>query len=512
MTHRRITALVLLSLAVVAAGAFAAIGSGSASAGAEERAKGASAVPADALAYASVNLDRDGAPFRSLEALAAKVDGGEAAVARLNDMLDGRSGQAEMIRALGGDVSVGLLGIDPTPVAAGGQPAAEAVVVATAADGPALAGALRKAGFDQGPAIAGRDVWEQGAMAVAIQGSTAIAGTSRASLADAIGAQTGAKPALADDPAFTATIAKLPGDAVAVAYIAPARLAGIIRAAGPLLPKGGAAKDAPDMAASLARLAQDLQGVRGLGIAVTAEAGGLRVIAAGDADQAALQRLGARFPTAYAPAILAQVPADAVGVAAFRDLGPTLLAGVTAMERRDPQARSLIASIEKTTGIGVAELAGALGGEHAVYATAGATPGAALITRPQDPAAAAAVLGRVVTAARDLAAMAPKQGEGARRPLPPVAVTRDGGTVAVGSLRSAAATPSASIADSAAFRAIADRAGLPGEVTGVAYIDGAALRAAARARGVSLPAGSGAIGGALAWGTATGGVLYIPIG
>ena len=511
MSPRRITAIAVLSAAVAASAALAALGTGSASAGAEQRAQGAAAVPADALAYASVSLDRDGAPLRSLEALAAKVDGGEAAVARLDDMLDGSSRQGAVLRALGGDVSVGLVGIDPTPLADGGRPQADAVLVATAADGEALTAALERAGFAAGPAIAGRPVWEKDAMAVSVQGTTAIAGTSRATLAEAIAVQSGAKPALADDAAFTATIARLPGDAVAVAYLAPARLAGLVGAVAPLLSKGAAAKSAPDMADALSRVARDLEGIRGLGIAVTAEAGGLRVIAAGDADQAALERLGARFPTAYAPAILAQIPADAVGFAAFRDLGPTLSAALAAGERQDPQTKALIASVEQTIGIDLAELAAALGGEHAIYAVAGETPGAALITRPQDPAKAAGVLVRALASARKLAAAMPDQA-GAAQAEPAIAVTRADGTVAVGTLPRAAFPPRASMADSAALRTLVERAGMPAEVTGLAYLDGDALRAAMTARGGPAPRGADALRGALAWGTATGGVLYIPIG
>jgi hypothetical protein len=313
-----------------------------------------------------------------------------------------------------------------------------------------------------------------------IDGSNAIAATSRATLVDALAAQAGSAPALADDAAFKATIAKLPGDAVAIAYIAPARLASLVQLAGSLLPQDALPQGAPDTTQSLQQLGAALEDVRGLGIAITAEQGGLRIVAAGDADQAALKQLGAQFPTAYA-----------------------------------------LTSLEQSTGIKTGELLAALDGEHAVVAVGGTTPAGALLTQPQDPAAAGATLARALTSAQSIAEdmpladtakdMAEKR---AKQPLPQLAVTRQGdsATLAIGTDARLAATPSASIADSDAYRAIVDRAGVPADVTGLAYVNGAALRAQAVTMGATVPAGAKAINGVVAWGTADGATLFISIG
>ena len=492
MTTRRLATLLVLFCAALGVAVVAAFGAGSANAGAGDRAKGATAVPADAIAYASVSLDRGGAPFQALEGLAAKVDGGAAAVKRLNGMLDGDTRQAQVVRALGGDVSVGLVGVDVASLTSGGMPQASAVIVATAADGNALPGVLRDAGFSAGPALDGTPVWEKGAMAIAVDGSTAIGATSRATLADALAVQAGQQPALADDPAFRATIAKLPGNAVAVAYIAPARIAPLAKAAGGLLPKD---MKLPGGAQSLTRLAADLQDVRGLGIAVTAEQGGLRVIAAGDADTAALEKLGARFPTAYAPTLADRVPAGALGFAAFRDLGPTLLAAADGAQARDPQAKDLIAAIEDQTGVTLPGLAAALGGEHAVYAT---TSGATLLTQPQDASGANMALSNALVAARGLAKDAGKD-------LKAIGLEQDGGTLAIGTLPGAAKAPAASITGTDAYQALRARAGVPDAVTGLVYVSPDAMRASGR------PAAK-AFGGAIGWGTDTGAELFIAIG
>ena len=517
MTNRRSIALLGLLAAGFAVAAIAAFGNGNANAGAEARAKGAAAVPATALAYASINLDRNGSQFQALEGLAGKVQGGQGAVDKLNQMLDGTGQQAQIVRALGGDVSVGLVGVT---LSADMKPAVEAVVVATAADGNALPGVLTKAGFTQGPALDGQPVWENGASAVTINGSTAIGATSRATLSDALAAEAGQQPALAEDPAFKATVAKLPGDAVAIAYLAPARIAGLVQLAGSVLPKGALPKGAPDMTQSLAQLSSTLKDVRGLGIAVTAESGGLRVVAAGDADQAALSKLGAAFPTAYAPGILKQVPADALGFAAFRNLGPMLQTAITAAQQQDPQVTNAITAIEKTTGIKLDDLLAALGGEHAIVAVGGSTPAAALLTQPQDPAAAGATLAKAITSAQSLASSLPKAAAAKQKAakdhgaLPQIAVTRQGdsATLAIGTDPQLAATPSSSISGADAYSAIVDRAGVPSEVTGIAYVNAAQLRAQAQAMGATVPAGTRAINGAVAWGTADGATLFISIG
>lgn len=513
MTTRRSIALLALFSALVAAAALAAFGSGDANAGAEARAKGAVAVPAKALAYASVNLDRDGAPYQALTELARSVDGGEAAIGRLNGMLDGSGEQAQIMRALGGDISVGLIGISLT---SGIQPGVEAIVVATAADSSALPGLLTEMGFAQGPELSGQPVWERDAFAITIDGSTAIAATSRATLIDALAAQSGAAPALADDAAFRATIAKLPSDPVAVAYLAPARLAGLVQVAGSLLPQSALPEDAPDTTAALGQLSAALADVRGLGIAITAEQGGLRIVAAGDADQAALERLGARFPASYDPTIDEQVPADALGFAAFRDLGPLLTSALAAAQTQDPQVRTMIAAAERATGLDLAAILAALDGEHALVAVGGEQPAGALLTQPSDPAAAGATLAKAITAAEQLGTTLPipERLEAKRGELPQVAVTRQGdsATLAIGTAPRLAAAPASAMADSEAYRAIVDRAGVPDQVTGLAYVNVAQLRAEAKAKGMALPTATANIGGVIAWGTADGASLFIAIG
>jgi len=508
------SSIVLLSIvtAALAFAVIAAFGSGNASAGAEARAKGAVAVPATALAYASVNTDRSGAPWQALEALAAKVPGGDQAIATLNGRLSDKSDQAKLMQALGGDLSVGLLGVD---LSGGTMPSANAVVVATAADSAALISELTKAGFAPGPDIKGQPVWERGAFAITVNGTTAIAGTSRATLQSALDAQSGVAPALADDPAFQATVAKLPNDSIAVAYLAPTRIAGLVQLAGGLLPKSSA-KGMPDPTQALAQLSAAMQNLRGLGIAVVAEQSGLRIIAAGDADEAALAKLGGRIPTAYAPTVTNQIPADATGFVAFRDLGPTLLAALDVAAAQSPELGKQIVTIEKLTGISVrAGLVPALTGEHAIVALGGEKPAGALLLAPQDPTAAASTLGKALTQAKQLGAGILDQAT--TKPATDlnkltVTVQQGGSIVAVGTAPQLAAAPAASITSSAGYQAITGQAGLPENVTGLAYITAAQLRATATAQGVKVPAAARAINGVVAWGTPGAATLFISIG
>ncbi|MGI9116505.1 MAG: hypothetical protein ACR2JV_02570, partial [Gaiellales bacterium] len=223
-----------------------------------------------------------------------------------------------------------------------------------------------------------------------------------------------------------------------------------------------------------------------------------------------LQKLGARLPAAYAPAILAQVPADAIGFAAFRDLGPTLVAAVRAAQDQDPQVAAAVAAAEKATGVTLDGLGTALAGEHAVFAQGGADPGAALLTRPQDPKGANMILSNALVAARSAVPAPRAGGDGAA--MPPISLTQNGGTIAIGTLPKAATAPSASIADADAYRAILDRAGVPADVTGIAYVNAAALRAQAQTMGKPIPSGADAVNGVIAWGTPDGADLFISIG
>ena len=512
MSQRRPIILLSIVTAALAFAAIAAFGSGNASAGAEERAKGAVAVPATALAYASVNTDRSGAPWQALEALAAKVPGGAEAVATLNGRLSDGSDQAKVMQALGGDLSVGLLGVD---LSGGATPSANAVIIATAADSAALTSELTKAGFVPGPDIKGQPVWERGAFAVTVNGATAIAATSRSTLQSALDAQAGVAPALADDPAFQATVAKLPSDSIAVAYLAPARIAGLVELASGLLPKSSA-NGMPDPTQALAQLSATLQNVRGLGLAVVAEQSGLRVVAAGDADEAALNKLGARIPTAYAPTITNQIPVDAIGFGAFRDLGPSLLTALDVAAARSPEVAEQISMVEKLTGISLRDgLIPALTGEHAVVALGGDKPAGALLLAPQDPTAAAATLGKALTQAKQLGTGLLDQAT--TKPAPDlnklaVTVQPGGSIVAVGTAPQLAAAPSASITSSAGYQAITGQAGLPQDVTGLAYINAAQLRAMATAKGEKIPPAARAINGVVAWGTPGAATLFISIG
>ena len=153
-------------------------------------------------------------------------------------------------------------------------------------------------------------------------------------------------------------------------------------------------------------------------------------------------------------------------------------------------------------------------------AVGGTTPAAALLTQPQDPAAAGATLAKAITSAESLAKSLPmadaakQKAEKDHGALPQIAVTRQGdsATLAIGTDPQLAATPSASISDADTYGAIVDRAGVPSEVTGIAYVNAAQLRAQAQTMGATVPAGARAINGVVAWGTADGATLFISIG
>jgi hypothetical protein len=98
-----------------------------------------------------------------------------------------------------------------------------------------------------------------------------------------------------------------------------------------------------------------------------------------------------------------------------------------------------------------------------------------------------------------------------------IAVTAQPGSpiIAVGNAPGLAAAPVASMADDPAFRAVAEAAGLPTAVTGLAYGSGDALRAkaerAAAERGERVPEALRAVRGVIAWGDADGATAFIAI-
>ncbi len=503
MSTRRSAGLLATITAAFAFAVIAAFGSGSASAGAEARAKGATAVPATALAYVSINADRSGAPWQALEELAAKLPGGAKALADLNARLEPSAG---MTKALGGDISVALLGIS---IGSGLKPTASAVVVATAADGPGLVQVLEQAGFTRGSEINGSPVWEQDAMVVTIAGSTALAATSRATLRSALAVQSGAAASLADDPAFQATFAKLPSDPLVAAYLSPLRLAGLAEIAAALAPQ---TEDMPGAAQAITQFAGTLKHLRGLGLAVQAEQNGLRIVVAGDADEAALAVLGARMPAAYTPSITNQIPADAAGFVAFRDLGPTLLAAIDVLIAEQPQLAATVAALEQSTGVSLRDgLVPALTGEHAIVGLAGDTPTGALLLAPPDPAAAGATLTKAIATMLGFVDVLP--GADTAKQNVQLAVTQQpgGSIIAVGNAPQLAATPTTPITSSDAYRAITSAAGVPSAVTGIAYINGAALQKMAVANGKTLPPAAAAINGIVAWGTPGAATLFVSI-
>lgn len=509
LRHRSTFIPALIAMAVLALAALAAFG-GSRAAGADERTAGARAVPANAIAYAGIAADRDGRQWRALEALAGRVPGGAEALAQAEESLDEMAADGDLGAALGGDLAIALLGIE---VAGADGPRADALVIATSADADRVVAALRKAGFAEGSELEGRPTWTRDSMTVTVGGETVIAATSRASLRGALEAAAGDEPALADDAAFRATVADLPDDPAVLAYLAPARIAGVLGMASSLLPD--AAAGMPDADQAIAQAQEGLQAVRGLGAAVRIEENGLRIALAGDADADALAALGVVEPEPYRPVLLDRAPADAIAVASFRDAGPMLQIALemarAAGGDQAAQIDEVLDALEATADVGVEDdLVPALSGEHLAIVRGTDEPAATLLLQPADAARAATTLEALTGLAEGLDAPA------GLPDVPAVEVAVEDGVVAIGMEPALAGAPSASLAGSPGFRALSAAAGLPSEVTGLVYVDGAAARSLAATKaaekGEPLPEAADAIGGVLGWGTATGAELFIAVG
>ena len=505
--------LALLAIFVVAIAftVVAALGSGSASAGPDMRARGAVAVPADALAYASANADHQDAAWLALERLAQRVPGGVDAVRQVSRMVGADSANGRVLRAMGGDISVGLLGVD---VAGGAdRPTADAVLVATAADGPALIREFEAIGFVQAPAIDGAPTWEQGAYAATVEGSVVIVATSRATLRAAIEADNGSAPSLADQAPFKATLAQLPDDPLAIAYISPPRLSGLLRTAAALVPDEQF-DGRPNATKLIADFAKQIDGVRGLGLAVGAEDGGLRIAVASDFDQAKLATFGASTVQSHVPTIVERVPADAIGFVVFRDLGPRLLVVIDALVAQSPQISGHIRSLENASDLSLRrEIVPALSGQQAVVVLAGDRPRGALLLAPPAPAAADLTLVKAMRIVQ-AAGRGPDASGVTSGTISDLAVTWQPGSdlLAIGNAPQLAVAPELSVSQSGAYRAITSQAGVPDSITGLAYLDAARVFTQAKAKGRAVPSMASAIRGVVAWSTATSASVFIAIG
>jgi hypothetical protein len=391
--------------------ATAACGGSAASVGRSPGSDAARLVPANALAFVSVDTDLGGAQWRRLDDLTRGLPARERVVKMVRDALAQKQLDLERdVRpALGGELDVAVL--------AGDAASPEVVALAQSNDEAKLR------------ALATRfDVGDEHYTVQRIAGWSVVADSADA-FAAVRSASTGRS--LADKASFGAASARLGSDTLARLYVDAA----------------GAAKLSPRLGA-LARIAGN-PAWAAASLAAEDDAVRIRVTSARTTQT----------PASYAPRLLREVPSGASLAVSFRGLGD-LLSRLAAQPELAPLAKQL----REYLGVGVDELAPLVRGEGVLYAgPAGLLPSLALELQSSQPAKTGAVLRR---AAQRLSA----KGGGL---LMLTVSTRPGRVVLATSPQAAASLAGSGpkLVSDRGFKDALDAADVPDKVTGLAYAD-----------------------------------------
>jgi hypothetical protein len=330
MRARMTLVAALASAAVVLAGCG---GGTNAGAGSSSLGAGAQVAPADTAAFVALDTDLNGGQWQAVDALLQKFPARDAIVAKLRGALESASHlswTSDVQPALGSELDVAV-------VNAGGK--AQAVVLLQPADQAKLDALVAKAS-SSGTKL----------LSEPVSGWTAIA-ESQAAL-DAV---KNASSHLADSSVYQDATAKLAGDSLLHAYANGAEAKQLMGSLGTAVP-------VPSGSGQLVWAAAD----------AVAKSGGLEV-------QGYLQTQGAATqPQPYAATLVHDIPAGALVVADFQAKGDG--AAAAAPSGAASPFSALLAPLK--------QLAGALGGETAVYVSPGAPiPAVTLATHATDPQA-----------------------------------------------------------------------------------------------------------------------------
>jgi len=496
--RRHVIPVVALAAAGAVGGAVALTGCGSSASAGSAPASIAGYIPSDSPLYVQVSTDTTGPQWKNLERLGALFPGYGEMRADLDTALarEGVDWEKDLQPLLGDaaalaatempEAATALQGALADPAAAAGRAAA------TAADQPMLAvlqiaqgksadvKALiaKKGGLTETGSRDGATLYADATAGTyaAITDESLVIGSTEAVVNDALDAHArGGDAVLSGVFRFNDALALLPDDVFAMAYVN-------------LDVAGEAAKEVLPQAEMLA--GEQVKGAAAM--SVTAEEGGLRMKAVlVDAPSTAQQ-------SPYAPTLTSQAPAGSVAYLGFNKLADTVQTALSAAtetgsDETRKQINALTGQLPLLLGVNADDLRNLTGGEHAVVVTgSGKEPGATLaLTVADGPRASKSLtaLSRTLPAlGRQFGSDDLKVGkatvfsEGAVKGQ--VIPMGDGRSVAWGVRGSLAgigngAAPVANVlaprakADSLAGTPgfIAATAGMPEQVTGLAYVD-----------------------------------------
>jgi hypothetical protein len=333
----------LLSLVVlITVLAIAGCGGGGSSGSATGTASGAEVTPADAIAFISVNTDRDSGQWQQADDLLQKFPLRDEIIRGLNEELsdEGVDFRRDVLPVLGPTLDIAVVGFE------GGDP--QVVGLAQPADKAKFNELLEKG--------------DQPAVHTELEGWTVFSDT-QATL-DAFTKAGGEK--LADSDAFGDAMDELPEDANAKAYLDGGRLFSLLERELPGFTGGQAGE------------------LDWVSFALSSEDDGWKLQGAVKSDQST----GA----AFTPTLLDRVPAGSLFLATFKGTQ-----GTFDQLRKNPQFSRQSAQLEQLLGVRFDDLARILEGESAFYVREGSPfPEVTLITKPADPQAALRTVDRAV--------------------------------------------------------------------------------------------------------------------
>jgi uncharacterized protein DUF3352 len=457
--------LALTALTVTAVGC----GGGSSAGAGEPFGVGARAIPAHPLAFADVNLDRGSAAWKNAEALGARFPGWKKLTRQLQHTLstssDGTSFAKDIQPWLGDEAAISVTGVNVTDAA---NPVDVAAYVAVTDDGK-LKQVIeadkhtRAAGAYRGMALY-RDRTSPDLVAAAGDGALLLS-NNLPTLRAEVDAWKGG-PSLADDPQFANAMGQLPKDSLVRGYLDGRRLASLISLAALSQMAGPAAPAMP--AAQLQKMARSLRDAGAITASFGAEANGLRLtfnVVPEPGHSLPKQLTGA----GAAPALIGDVPQNAFAYFGLHSHGADAFAA----------SNPSFGQVQHVTGLDFAhDVAPLLTGDIAGYAGPGLPFSGALLLAPKNPEAAAAAMGR-------LTAFIAKQQPGLKFHWLPghrgqvttlgqgmrIGWWRNGDLIAISNDPHAGRPQATSLGESAAFKTIAAQAGMPDQVSSLAYVD-----------------------------------------
>lgn len=345
-TRRVFIAAVLTTLSLL----LAACGSGGSSgAGGAFTPSGAGLVRAGVVAFVSVDSDLGSDQWQQLDELAQKFPGRDAAVAKLERSLskEGVDYDADVKPALGDELDIAVV--------SGGTEASTKAVALTKPDDPGKFKALvakLNAHSDSGDRAVYREV--DGWYALS-DSQTAITSVLKAD-----------HPALADDDTYKQALAKLPGDALAKAFVDGQGVSALV---GEKASQAGVGLDT----------------LKYIAVSASAESDGVRIRGASSGGN-----LGGGD---FASALVGGVPADAFALLSFRGEGTT---DQLDKLKSNPQVRAALAQVQAALGVSVEQVLELLRGEVAFYARPGAViPELTLALQESDVGGALATLDKI---------------------------------------------------------------------------------------------------------------------